>query len=115
MDGVVKIWDITNNSTLQKYTRLTQQILRPVFAIAFHPHGKILATGIVDSICLWDYHSGKLLKKLDRSGLGQVAFHPTGQQLTAANHDPNINIWDFGAEDEQETSVLPNLLCKIND
>jgi WD40 repeat protein len=107
MDGVVKIWDITNNSTLQKYIRLTQQILRPVFAIAFHPHGKILATGIVDSICLWDYHSGKLLKKLDRSGLGQVAFHPTGQQLTAANHDPNINIWDFGAEDEQETSCWP--------
>jgi WD40 repeat protein len=100
MDGLVKLWNITDDSTLQRYTRLTQEILRPVFAIAFHPHGKILATGGVDSICLWDYHSGKLLKKLDRSGLGHVAFHPTGQQLTSANHDPNINVWDLASEDE---------------
>jgi WD40 repeat protein len=108
MDGVVKLWNITDNSTLQRYTRLTQEILRPVFAIAFHPDGKILATGSVDSVCLWDYRSGKLLKKLDRSGLGQVAFHPTGQQLAAADHDPNINIWDLEAGAEREASCWPN-------
>jgi WD40 repeat protein len=108
MDGMIKLWNITDDFTLQRYTQLTPEILRPVFAIAFHPHGNILATGGVDSICLWDYHSGKLLKKLDRSGLGHVAFHPTGQQLAAANHNPNINVWNLGTESEQESSYWPN-------
>ncbi len=112
MDGVVKIWDITENSTFQKYHQLTQQILRPIFTIAFHPNGKILATGTVDSICLWDYPSGRLLKKLDRSGLGHVAFHPTGQQLAVADHDPNINIWSLGTGDS-DLEVSYWLKCSL--
>lgn len=94
MDGLVKIWNIPDSCTFNEYPRLINQILRPVFAIAFHPQGEILATGTVDSIYLWDYRSGQLWKKLDRSGLGHVAFHPNGLQLAAADHDPGIKVWD---------------------
>ncbi len=73
-----------------------------VEALAFHPHGRLLAVGGVDwlaprgaegRIVLWDLLARKPAAILP-GGAGSLAFHPSGRRLAAATLTHSIAVWD---------------------
>jgi WD40 repeat protein len=110
MDGMVKLWDVANNSSLTGNFRLLQQSPVFVLTIAIHSERKLLASGSIDNtICLWHYQTGELLRKFDQKELGDfkitgLAFHPNGRLLATVSHDPCVRIWDI------ETGVCDRVL-----
>jgi WD40 repeat protein len=77
-------------------------------ALAFHPHGRLLAVAGVDwlaprgaegRIVLWDLHEHKLDPILP-VGACSLAFHPTGRCLAAATLAHSIVIWDVEARQQ---------------
>jgi len=78
-------------------------------ALAFHPHGRMLAVGGVDwlaprgpegRIVLWDLLERKPVPILPISTCS-LAFHPSGHRLAAATLTQSIVIWDM--ETQQQT------------
>jgi WD40 repeat protein len=73
-----------------------------VYSVAFHPGGRILASGSTDgTVKLWDVASGKNTATLrghtDR--VFSVAFSPDGRILAtgAGRMDNSIKLWDIPA------------------
>jgi WD40 repeat protein len=83
-----------------------------IYALAFHPDKKRLATGSADhSVRLWDATTGKQLRSLT-GHLGlvtSVAFAPDGKWLASAGTDQAIRIWDPDTGKELHTlrGLLP--------
>ena len=79
---------------------------KPVGAIAFHPEGKILATGSDDaSVRLWDLETGKEtfnlnadLPKAAKATVNAVAFSPNGKLVAAVNKEGKLQIWNPALE-----------------
>jgi WD40 repeat protein/serine/threonine protein kinase len=70
-----------------------------VFAIAFSPDGKFLASaGIGPDIKIWDVASGNIIARLPEKTprVSSIAFSPDGKWLTAANFSNEIELWDVG-------------------
>jgi WD40 repeat protein len=73
---------------------------RAVYAVAFSPDGKLLATASVDETArLWDATTGQTVRALtSRSGFVRaVAFSPNGQLLATACHDKTAQLWDIAS------------------
>ena len=68
-----------------------------VWAVAFSPDGRLLATGSPDKTArLWDPATGERLRTLLRrtpASLG-VAFSPDGRLLATASNDKTARLWD---------------------
>jgi hypothetical protein len=74
----------------------------PLYAVAFSPDGKTLATGVTDgTVWLWNVaHPGApgLLATLTgpASQVHSVAFGPGGRTLAAGSADGTVRLWDTG-------------------
>jgi WD40 repeat protein len=73
----------------------------PVYAVAFTPDGKYLATGSFDfTVKLWDANSGKEFKTYGGSNghtkmVTCLAVSPDGQALASGGADNVLRIWDI--------------------
>jgi WD40 repeat protein len=77
------------------------QVLRghtdDVYAVAFHPDGKRLATGGRDrAVWLWDLERGELVARLPghTSYIWSLAFSPDGKTLASGSGDFTVRLWD---------------------
>jgi WD40 repeat protein len=81
-----------------------------VETVAFHPGGKVLATGGVDSeggavLILWDLEKKEILKRLrgHQRCVTEVRFSIDGNFLLSTSYDGTIKIWDSKEGNELKT------------
>ena len=68
-------------------------------SIAFHPEGKVLATGSSDrEVIVWDITSRKPLGEPLRghsAEVASIAFSPDGKTLATGGWDKSVLLWDI--------------------
>ncbi|HEX3998170.1 MAG TPA: protein kinase [Pirellulales bacterium] len=78
----------------------------PVHTVSFSANGKLIVSGSNDnSLKLWDFASGKLIKTLRGHGgwVDSAAFSPDGHWVLSASHDSspkNIKLWSIKGYEE---------------
>ena len=69
----------------------------PVWAVAYHPNGQVIASGSVDhTIRLWEVETGRMLKILrgHTDAVRCLAFSPDGELLASGSTDRTIRLWN---------------------
>ena len=95
-DASVRLYDAESNSLIRRLEG------HPgiVFAVAFSPDGKIVATGSGDrTIRFWDSRTGSLLKTLlgHTRQVTSIAFSGDGLFLVSGSEDDTLRIWDVAS------------------
>jgi outer membrane protein assembly factor BamB len=96
----VKLWDVLAGKDLGELTGHTSN----VFAAAFSPDSKTLATGSADqTVRLWDMASRTRRAVLEghADAVWSVAFSPDGKTLASASADRTVKFWDAGTGEER--------------
>ena len=75
---------------------LVQEHERTVFAVAFSPDGRRVATGDVDGVArVWNLRTGRTVElNGHETAVTSLAFSPDGRSLVTASEDETGRIWD---------------------
>ncbi len=84
------------------------------FSVAWSPDGKMLASGSISSLFLWDVRKGELLSELRTPSKSNksIAWSPDGRTLASGSDDGNIRLWDF--ESREVRSILHGHTSDVN-
>lgn len=108
IDATIRLWDVELGQNVWEIAG-DQQL---VFSVAFSPDGRFLASGGNDPyVHLWDRRSAKLICRLDAHPGGatrDVAFHPNGALLGAANMGGAIILWDVSRLYSEDATSKPS-------
>jgi WD40 repeat protein len=100
------------------------EFMSRVFALAFSPDGKILATRDYKRIYLWDAVSGRNIGCYESHGVneyimvGALAFSPDGKILASSRNTEGqpVDLWDVQAtSDEKTLPIVQPLVSWPND
>ncbi|AKE64550.1 High-affnity carbon uptake protein Hat/HatR [Microcystis aeruginosa NIES-2549] len=97
-DGIVKIWSITTDISINCHSlpHPSQKHYAPIRAVTFSADSQFLATGSEDkTIKIWSVETGECLHTLEghQERVGGVTFSPNGQLLASGSADKTIKIW----------------------
>jgi len=111
----IKIWEIATGKLLRTF----RDEYGFITSLAFHPNGKILASGTSgsspDRVKLWDVHTGEALRTLPADvDINTLVFSPDGQYLAVAS---GLYVWnltkvlspDFSTDPLVEKPLLPEV------
>lgn len=94
IENNIYLWEVDNIQQLLKLDGHTAWVR----AIAFHPNGKVLASGSNDNtIKLWNVETGQCLQTLSghTSSVATLAFHYDGNILASGSDDKTVRLWDI--------------------
>lgn len=106
----VLLWDLQTGSIVR--TISSGQALEEVQAVAFSPDGRLLASGDMRAVRLWEVATGAPVRVFEvPTWVYDVAFSPNGKLLAAATGHPDkaIRIW------EVDSGQLDQVLQKHTD
>lgn len=92
--GEVRLWETATG----KERAVLMGHTKPVWAVAFSPDGKSLATGGLDqTVKLWDVATAKQKASLKghTANIHSVAFRPDGKMLASGSADGTVRLWDI--------------------
>ncbi len=75
----------------------------PIRSVAFAPNGKmVLSAGHDNTVKLWDFATGKLVKSLRGHGgwVRSAAFSPDGHWVLSGSHDYEAKLWSIAGYEE---------------
>ena len=93
MDGVIRLWDTSNNILLREFPA---QYTASLSSVAYNPTGSLLAFGSTDNtIRLWNTWNNSLAYQLiGHAGTVRVlAFNPDGTLLASGSEDNEVRLW----------------------
>ncbi len=88
-----------------------------VYAVAFSPDGRTLASGVLDmTIKLWDVATGRELHTLAGHAreVHSVAFSPDGRTLASGSVDDSVKLWEVATGREVRTLALGGKTSWVN-
>jgi len=104
-DGLIRRWNLKTGASLAE----PEGYATPTHA-ALSPDGRWVVAGDARGrLDLWDATTGKLLRKLRKSGpaVKKLAFHPTSAVFALAQEDGTIVMWNISGKATGKTLNLP--------
>ncbi len=92
-DATAKLWDCETGRCLHTLGKHSEA----VYAVAFSPNGRYVATGGFDAmVYVWDVDNGQLLRSFKGPGnILSVSWDVAGQQLAACGTTNSVHVLDL--------------------
>ncbi len=94
--GRVTLWDIRSGNVRPLPRSLAPPDGSLVESVAFSPDGRLIATGAMRTLILWEARTGRWLRTLrgHKGVIVSLAFSPDGKLLASSGLDATIRLWD---------------------